>query len=503
MLNNLLNIKIKNRIKAIEKAIENPIDCQNKILCNNIRLSKKTIFGKKHFFSDIKTYSQYIKNVAIHDYNKLKPYINISKENTKNVLWPGFTRWFAKSSGTTQNTIKYIPVTSASLNQCHFKAGKDMLSIYLNNHPNSKILTGKSLMIGGSSKIKKNNKYYEGDLSAIIIKNLPIWVHLKRVPSIKTALMEDWEKKIDLIIQESIKQNITSISGVPSWTIFIMNQLIEKHNITYLNEIWPNLELYIHGGVNFENYRQSFSQNVINNHINYLEIYNASEGFFGIQDNAKKSDLLLLINHGVFYEFIPIYNGKEQQSKIIPLELVDVNTIYAIVITTNGGLWRYKIGDTVQFVSLKPYKIVLTGRTQSFINAFGEELNEDNTNKAITYACQKTNCIVHEYVAGPLFYINRKGCHEWIVEFNEKPKNLKKFVSLLDEKLQLLNSDYKAKRYKNILLQMPIVHCVNRNFFYKFMKNKNKIGGQNKIRRLYNNRDIITEILKKINLKNY
>ena len=282
-----------------------------------------------------------------------------------------------------------------------------------------------------------------------------------------------------------------------------MNQLIEKHNITYLNEIWPNLELYIHGGVNFENYRQSFSQNVINNHINYLEIYNASEGFFGIQDNAKKSDLLLLINHGVFYEFIPIYNGKEQQSKIIPLELVDVNTIYAIVITTNGGLWRYKIGDTVQFVSLKPYKIVLTGRTQSFINAFGEELNEDNTNKAITYACQKTNCIVHEYVAGPLFYINRKGCHEWIVEFNEKPKNLKKFVSLLDEKLQLLNSDYKAKRYKNILLQMPIVHCVNRNFFYKFMKNKNKIGGQNKIRRLYNNRDIITEILKKINLKNY
>ena len=499
MLNKLIAIKIKNRIKLIQKAIENPIDFQDKILINNIQLSKKTIFGKKHDFSNIKTYSQFTQKIPVQNYNSLKTYIDMARMGQTNILWPGKIKWFAKSSGTTKNKSKFIPITTESLKKCHFQAGRDMLSIYLNYYPNSQILTGKSLMIGGSTSIHKNNNYYTGDLSAIIIQNLPRWVQLKRVPSIKTALIENWEQKIQQIIQESTNKNITSISGVPSWTMMILDQLMKKRNNQCLSEIWPNLELYMHGGISFEPYKNQFADFINSKKLNYLEIYNASEGFFGIQNDFEKNDLLLLINHGIFYEFSPIRTNHDNSrtKTIIPLKEVELNKTYAMIITTNGGLWRYKIGDTVTFTSLKPYKIQISGRTQSFINAFGEELQENHANTAINYACMQTNAIIQDYIAGPYFYNDKSGAHEWFIEFKKTPKNLAQFHEIMDKKLQELNCDYESKRKKSILLRKPIIHVLQKNFFYQMLKKQNKIGGQNKIQRLHNNRNFITQLIKK------
>ena len=498
MLNKLLAIKIKNRIKLIQKAIENPIDVQSKILSTNIKLAEKTLFGKKYHFSDIKSYSEFSQQIPRQDYNSLTPFINMTRKGDKDILWPGKVKFFAKTSGTTHNKSKFIPITNESLKDCHFKAGKDMLSLYLNQYPKSRILAGKSLMIGGSTNINKLDSCYTGDLSAIIIQNLPTWVQLKRLPSMQTALISDWEKKIEKIIQETIYKNITNISGVPSWTIMILDKIMRKKNINCLSEIWPNLELYMHGGVNFDCYKNYFKNCIKNQTLNYLELYNASEGFFGIQNDLKKDDLLLLINHGIFYEFTPMKNGKEEPNQTIPLKEVELHKTYAMLITTNGGLWRYRIGDTVMFTSLKPYKIKINGRIQSFINAFGEELNEDNTNTAINYACLNTNAIIKDYIAAPYFYNDKSGAHEWIIEFRTEPNNINNFKNILDEKLQQLNSDYEAKRHKNILLKPPVVHVVKQNFFYNILKEQNKIGGQNKIQRLYNNRNLIEQLIKKL-----
>ncbi len=498
ILNNILSIKIKNRIKLIQKVIDNPYHFQKKILLNNISVAKKTVFGQQHNFRKIQSYEDFKEQIPIREYHDLKHYIDLSRNQEKNILWPGKTKWFAKSSGTTQNKSKFIPVTKESLYDGHFQAGKDMLSIYLNNYPHSNILNGKSLMIGGSTGIRKFNSYQAGDVSGIIIKNLPIWVQLKRAPSIKTALLENWEEKIKCIIQETTKQNITSISGVPSWTILLINRLMQKMNIDCLTEVWPNLELYMHGGISFDNYKCTFNNAINSKKINYLEIYNASEGFFGIQENANDLGLLLLINHGVFYEFIPIKNGEEVVEEIVSIKDVQIEQTYVMIITTNGGLWRYKIGDTIIFTSLSPYKIKIKGRVKSFINAFGEELDVDNANNAVNYAAKKTNSIVHEYIAAPFFYKNKTGCHEWIIEFQKCPHDINDFNMHLDSKLKEINSDYEAKRFKNILLKKPLIRVVKNNFFYNLLKKKNKIGGQNKIKRLYNNRKFIEDLIKNI-----
>lgn len=498
IINNLLSIKIKNRIKLIQKAIQNPIEYQEKILKKNIKSACNTVFGEEHRFKKITNYREYQNLIPISDYEAFKKYIFHAQKNTKNILWPGRVNWFAKSSGTTQEKSKFIPITQESLKMCHFKAGKDMLSMYLNNYPNSKILNGKSLMIGGSTSINKIKSFYSGDLSAIIISNLPAWVQIKRAPSIKTALLNDWSKKIKQIIEETYQQNITSISGVPSWTIIILNELIKKHGIHCLTECWPNLELYMHGGISFNNYQNTFNNYFKRKKINYLELYNASEGFFGIQNEPNKSDLLLLINHGVFYEFIPIESGLEQAEKIISLKDVQLNVVYAMVISTNGGLWRYKIGDTIRFTSTTPYKIKIHGRLKSFINAFGEELHVDNANQAIHYACKKTNAIAQEYIAAPFFYSDKSGCHEWVIEFTLPPNDIIKFNHILDKKLKELNSDYEAKRFKSILLKQPKIHIARKNFFYNVLKTQNKIGGQNKIKRLYNDRKFIEEVIEKL-----
>ncbi|MBL31497.1 MAG: hypothetical protein CMP62_02055 [Flavobacteriales bacterium] len=494
MLSNLIGIKLKNRMKLIEKDIQNPIQCQQNIMNKNIALAKDTMFGNKYNFQQIKTYNDFSK-IPLSNYNDLRHYVEYAQNNKPDILWPGKTNWFAKSSGTTSNKSKFIPVTKESLELGHFKAGKDMLSLYLNNNPNSKILTGKSLMVGGSTNINKHKNSYSGDLSGIIIKNLPFWVQWKRSPSMQTALLENWDKKIKNIIQETKNKNITSISGVPSWTIIIINQLLKTMNLNCLREVWPNLELYMHGGISFANYQHSFKNYINTGEINYLELYNASEGFFGTQCENKNSDLLLFINHGIFYELIPIENECEKEDKIIPLEGAKTNTLYSIVISTNGGLWRYKIGDTIIFTSLKPYKIKIIGRTQSFINAFGEELHEDVANKGIQHACNNTQSIICEYTAGPLFFTDKSGCHEWYIEFKKPPRDINKFILSLDNKLKKLNSDYAAKREDDILLKKPKIKIMKENFFYDFLRNNRKLGGQNKIQRLHNNRNFLSKLI--------
>ena len=498
IINNLLSIKIKNRIKLIQKAIQNPIEQQEKTLQTHITTACNTVFGDEHGFKKITNYREYQNLIPVRDYEGFKKYIFRAQNKEKNILWPGHVTWFAKSSGTTQEKSKFIPITQDSLKMCHFKAGKDMLSMYLNNYPNARILNGKSLMIGGSTNINRIKSFYSGDLSAIIISNLPTWVQMKRAPSIKTALLDDWSEKIKQIIQETYQQNITSISGVPSWTIIILNELMQKHGINCLTECWPNLELYMHGGISFDYYKHTFTNYFKRKKINYLELYNASEGFFGIQNDPDTSDLLLLVNHGVFYEFIPIENGFEKPEQIISLKDVKLNVLYAMVISTNGGLWRYKIGDTIRFTSITPYKIKIHGRLKSFINAFGEELHVDNANQAIHYACKKTNSIAYEYIAAPFFYSDKSGCHEWIIEFTIPPNSIMKFNEILDKQLKALNSDYESKRFKNILLKPPKIHVARKNFFYEMLKKRNKIGGQNKIKRLYNDRKFIEELIENL-----
>lgn len=498
IINNLLSIKIKNRIKLIQKAIQNPIEQQEKTLQTHIKAGCNTVFGDEHGFKKITNYREYQNLIPVRDYEGFKKYIFRAQNKEKNILWPGRVNWFAKSSGTTQEKSKFIPITQDSLKMCHFKAGKDMLSMYLNNYPNARILNGKSLMIGGSTNINRIKSFYSGDLSAIIISNLPTWVQMKRAPSIKTALLDDWSEKIKQIIQETYQQNITSISGVPSWTIIILNELMQKHGINCLTECWPNLELYMHGGISFDNYKHTFTNYFKRKKINYLELYNASEGFFGIQNDPDTSDLLLLVNHGVFYEFIPVENGFEKPEQIISLKDVKLNVLYAMVISTNGGLWRYKIGDTIRFTSITPYKIKIHGRLKSFINAFGEELHVDNANQAIHYACEKTNSIAYEYIAAPFFYSDKSGCHEWIIEFTIPPNSIMKFNEILDKQLRALNSDYESKRFKNILLKPPKIHVARKNFFYDMLKKRNKIGGQNKIKRLYNDRKFIEELIENL-----
>ena len=498
IINNLLSIKIKKRIHLIQKAIENPIEYQDQILKSHISCAKNTLFGKQYDFHSIKSYTEFKNKVPINNYEDLKQYIEQTKKNGNNILWPGKVKWFSKSSGTTNNKTKFIPITKHSLHNNHFEAGKDMLAIYLNNFSSSKLLNGKSLMIGGSTSIDKFNSYYAGDLSAIIIKNLPFWVQLKRSPSLKTALLSNWEKKIDYIVNETIKSNITSISGVPSWTLIVINKLLNKTGASCISDIWPNIELYMHGGVNFDNYQDSFNTLIYKKSINYLNLYNASEGFFGIQYYANQNDLLLLVHRGIFYEFIPIESGEEQNDQIVSLKNVKKNQIYSMVISTNGGLWRYKIGDTIKFTSLQPYKIEIVGRIQSFINAFGEELNVYHANQAINYAAKKTNATVSEYIAAPFFYQDKSGCHEWIVEFEKMPNCIIKFQQFLDQKLKLLNSDYELKRDGDILIKKPIIHPVRKNFFYSIMKKEKKIGGQNKIKRLHNNRNFIENLVKNI-----
>ena len=494
IFNSIVTWSIKKRIAQIDSFKNQPIETQFNVLINIIQKAKDTKWGKKYNYQKITNYSEFKQNVPIQCYEDIVHHIQLIKEGGKDILWPGKISFFAKSSGTTDDRSKFIPITKESLNQSHLKAGKDMLSMYMNLFPNSTVFHGKSLMIGGSKSLGRERNYIEGDLSSILISNLPIWTTFMRTPSIDTALMSDWEAKMNKMADEAIKQNVTSISGVPSWTMVLLRKVLEKSGKKTINQVWPKLELYMHGGVSMQPYKKEFDE-VIGKKINYLEIYNASEGFFAIQNNLKEDSLLLMLDYGIFYEFIPIINNEEKEDQIISLKDVKKDVNYAIVISTNGGLWRYKIGDTIKFSSTNPYKIKISGRTKHFINAFGEELMVSNTDEAVQKACEETSSRINDYTAAPKFLNNSSGCHEWIIDFKKMPTNKEIFTKKLDQELRKINSDYDAKRHKDILLKMPIIHFCENNFFYNWLKKNKKIGGQNKVPRLSNKRDKIEELL--------
>ncbi|MBL4578000.1 MAG: GH3 auxin-responsive promoter family protein, partial [Flavobacteriales bacterium] len=405
---------------------------------------------------------------------------------------------FSKSSGTTSDKSKFIPVSQEALDECHFKAGKDVLTIYCNNNPDTEMFSGKSLTLGGSNQLNNfSNDSYTGDLSAILIKNTPYWVELIRTPDRSIALLDGFEKKIEEIAKTTLSENVTTISGVPSWTLILLRHILAKSGKDNLLEVWPDLELFIHGGINFGPYREQYEKLIPSAEMNYLETYSASEGFFGIQDRSDSKDMLLMLDYGIYYEFIPKEEMENEQPNTISLSEVELNTTYALVISTNAGLWRYKIGDTIRFTSLDPYRVQVAGRVKHFINAFGEELIIDNAEQALGIACKKSDAVISEYTAGPIYMSDKgAGAHEWLIEFERKPKDLRYFTETLDNALKSINSDYEAKRSGNFTLKLPIVQEMPKGIFFDWMKLRGKLGGQNKVPRLSNDRKYLDEIIK-------
>jgi hypothetical protein len=496
-VNSIISWFLKKRKHQIELFVKYPHDVQDELLLRLLDRAKSTEFGQQHSFSNIHTYADFSTNVPIQQYESIEPLIERCRKGEQNLFWPTHIKWFAKSSGTTNAKSKFIPVSDEAIEYCHLKAGKDMLCLYINNNESAKLFTGKGLRLGGSSAVYEDNNSYFGDLSAIIIENMPFWADFSSAPSQETALMSEWETKMEAIINETINENITSLVGVPSWMLVLLNRVLEKTGKNNILEVWPNLEVYFHGGVNFSPYREQYNKLIPKKSFRYYETYNASEGFFAIQDRNTSDELLLMLDYGIFYEFIPMDEYDGEHSKAIPLSDVKKNTNYAIVITTNGGLWRYLIGDTVKFVSLDPYRIKITGRTKHFINVFGEELIIENAEEALKLACKKTNASITDYTVGPIFMKdNQKGGHEWIIEFNKAPNNLEYFTELLDNALKSINSDYEAKRYNNMTLAMPTIHKAKEGLFYTWLKQRGKLGGQHKVPRLSNKRDFVEELLR-------
>jgi hypothetical protein len=497
LLNNVFRWFILDRMRQIEAFNSFPGPIQQKVRGELLSSAKDTEWGRKYGFSTISTYSQFTERIPLQDYNSLKPDIDRMMRGEPNVLWPGVINWYAKSSGTTEDKSKYIPVSKESLQDCHFKAGKDMYAIYYSLHPEANLVDGKSLVLGGSHQVSRFNKdCYYGDLSAVLLQNLPYWAQAKRVPSLSIVLMDNWEQKIEQMARAIVNESVTNILGVPTWTVVLIRKLFEITGKNNLSDIWPGLELYVHGGVSFTPYDDLFKSLIHSPGINYMETFNASEGFFAIQDTAGTRDLLLMLDYGIFYEFIPAEELQNDNPKTIQLEEVELNKNYALVISTNSGLWRYMVGDTVKFTSREPYRLMVTGRTKHFINAFGEEVIVDNAEKAISYASAKMECIVNDYTAAPIYFTgNSNGAHEWLIEFETEPHTLDEFTRHLDESLKSVNSDYEAKRFKDMALGMPIVRPLDKGTFYNWMKSRGKLGGQHKVPRLSNERKFVDEIM--------
>jgi hypothetical protein len=441
-------------------------------------------------------HKRFKKAVPIHEYEDLQPYIERLMNGEQNLLWNTPVYWFAKSSGTTSNKAKFIPITDESLEDCHYQGSKDILSMYYHYNPDSDLLTGKGLVLGGSHQIHKiNEEAHYGDLSAVLLQNTPFWAEWIRTPELSIALLDDWEVKIEKLAQSTINEVVTSISGVPTWTLVLIKRILEITGKSTLKEVWPQLELYLHGGVSFTPYKEQFKR-LMGDGINYLEIYNASEGFIAAQNDPKEEGLLLYLQNGIFYEFMPAEEYGKDDSQTIGLNDVELYKNYALVISTNGGLWRYLLGDTIQFVSLNPYKIKVTGRLKHYINAFGEEIIVDNSDQAISIASMRTGAVVTDYTAAPVYFSdNRNGSHEWLIEFEKQPANMDQFIFELDDALKSVNGDYEAKRFKDIALSMPIVHSLPEGVFKAWLKSKGKLGGQHKVPRLCNERTYVDEIL--------
>jgi len=485
------------RLWRIENWSSHPVAVQREVLQELVTAAQYTEFGRKYNFSKLFTLKEFKKNVPIHEYDDIKPYILRMMEGEENILWNTPVKWFAKSSGTTSDKSKFIPISEESLYDNHFKASKDLLSNYYKNFPSSDLLTGKGLVVGGSHQISKVNEDIQyGDLSAVLMQNSPFWGQWIRTPELSVALLDEWEMKIEKLAQVTANENVTSLAGVPTWTLLLLKRILEIKGKSNIKEVWPNLELYINGGVSFVPYKEQFDR-IFGQKINYLEIYNASEGFIAAQISPDDDGMLLFTEHGIFYEFMPVEEYGKKDPATVGLKDVVNGKNYALIISTTGGLWRYLIGDTIQFTSLDPYKIKISGRLKHYMNAFGEEVIVDNSDKAIAMAAEKTNAIVNDYTAAPVYFSEHSnGAHEWLVEFEKEPDDFTAFVTELDKNLKNINSDYEAKRHKDIALRMPIVHTLPKGTFREWLRSKGKLGGQHKVPRLSNDRQVLEEIMK-------
>lgn len=498
ILNSIVSWWMKKRMHQIELFMKYPHEVQEEWLKKLINAAKDTEWGKFYNYKNITNYEQFKNNVPIQDYESLKPFIDRTRKGEQNLIWNTEIKGFAKSSGTTNDKSKFIPVSEESLNNCHYNGGRDMLSIYCALHPETQLFTGKNLALAGSMVTDEYNNHesYNGDLSAILLHNLPMWAEFFRAPDISIALLDKWDEKLEKIVQATRYENMVSLAGVPSWMLLIMKRVLQETNKASIHEVWPNLEVYFHGGVNFDPYREQFKTLFNKPDMRYLELYNASEGFFGIQDQPNSNELLLMLDYGIFYEFMPMDELNKTNSAVVGLSDVKLNVNYALIISTNAGLWRYEVGDTIKFTSLSPYRFKITGRTKHFMNAFGEEVMVDNADKALTFACEKTGAQIKEYTAAPIYMNdNTNGAHEWLIEFEIPPNCIHTFSNELDNALKSINSDYEAKRFKNIALKQPIIKVVEKDTFYKWFRVKNKLGGQHKVPRLSNDRKYIDEVL--------
>ncbi len=482
---------------ALEKHYTQPEALQHAVLRHLLERGANTEYGRNHMISAKNSYEDFAKNVPVNTYEELKRDIDRMRHGEADVLWPGQVKWYAKSSGTTNDKSKFIPVSNEGLHDTHYQGGKDVVTLYLRNHPDSRLFDGKSLILGGSHSPNYNVAgSLVGDLSAILIENINPLVNLMRVPRKRTALLSDFEVKRDRIARECLHQNVTNISGVPSWMLSVLVRVMELSGKKHLEEVWPNLEVFFHGGIAFTPYRSQYEQLITSSKMHYMETYNASEGFFGIQDDPDDSSMLLMLDYGVFYEFIPLEEVGRPDATVVPLEGVEIGRNYAMAITTSCGLWRYMIGDTVEFTSKRPYKFIITGRTKYFINAFGEELIMDNAEKGLAHACEKTGAQVLEYTAAPVYMDQNAKCrHQWLIEFSKEPDSLERFADALDEKLQEINSDYEAKRSHNVTLQHLEVVKARPGLFNDWLRQKGRLGGQHKVPRLSNSRKNMDELL--------
>ena len=485
------------RQKELDRHYHDAAGLQQNVFRRLIDRARDTEYGINHLFGSTHNYEQFAQNVPVNTYEELKDDIDRMRHGEHNVLWPGSVKWYAKSSGTTNDKSKFIPVSNEGLHHIHYAGGFDSVALYLRNNPQSRLFDGRSLILGGSHAPNYDfDNSLVGDLSAILIENINPLANLVRVPSKKTALLSDFEVKRDRIARETMGKKVTNISGVPSWMLSVLSRVLELSGKSHLNEVWPDLEVFFHGGVSFTPYRKQYEELITSPNMHYMETYNASEGFFGIQDDPTDSSMLLMLAYDIFYEFIPMDEIDNEHPTVVPLSGVQTGRNYAMVISTSCGLWRYLIGDTVTFTSKNPYKFIITGRTKHFINAFGEELIIDNAEKGLQFACEQTGAEVLEYTAAPVFMDNHAKCrHQWVIEFAKAPEDLDLFASLLDKKLQELNSDYEAKRYKDITLQHLEIIPARQNLFNQWMKSRGKLGGQNKVPRLSNSRRVIDELI--------
>jgi hypothetical protein len=503
IINSIASWWMRKRMHQMELFMKYPHDVQEEWFKRLIDRGKDTQWGKQYKYSSIKTYSQFNDQIPLQDYDSLKSYIERTRKGEQNILWPGEIKWFAKSSGTTTDKSKFIPVTEESLEECHYNGGRDMLAIHCFNHPDTQLFTGKNVGLTGSYKVDNyfEHESYFGDLSAIVLQNLPLWAEFLFATDLSIALLDEWEEKLEKIAAAILNENVTSLAGVPSWMLVLLKRVLDMKGAKHISDVWPNLEVFFHGGVNFIPYKEQFKKLFNSSSVGFIELYNASEGFFGIQDQPGSDELLLMLDYGIYYEFIPM-DKLGGDGTAIPLAEVVKDKNYAIVISTSAGLWRYKIGDTVKFTSLSPYRFKITGRTRHFINAFGEELIIENAENALKIACEKTGAIIREFTAAPAYMKeSNSGGHEWLIEFEQAPENIGYFGEVLDNALKSLNSDYEAKRYKNFILKAPLIHVLPQGVFYRWMKNRDKLGAQHKVPRLSNDRKYIDELLQLIHGK--